>query len=91
MFELLRYGLTNIMRILMAFLRIVEKARLKYIHICILIQEHKATVVNLIEVPEHSLKQFTDLKVSTIILDEMDKHPHMKGQYIVMGNVPIHT
>ncbi|KAG0736373.1 hypothetical protein G6F22_010700 [Rhizopus arrhizus] len=24
-------------------------------------------------------------------LDEMDKHPHMKGHYIVMDNAPIHT
>ncbi|EIE91083.1 hypothetical protein RO3G_15794 [Rhizopus delemar RA 99-880] len=24
-------------------------------------------------------------------LDEMDQHPHMKGHYIVMDNVPIHT
>ncbi|KAG1521681.1 hypothetical protein G6F52_006524 [Rhizopus delemar] len=26
-----------------------------------------------------------------ITLDEMDKHPHMKGYYIVMDNAPIHT
>ncbi|RCH94575.1 hypothetical protein CU098_009345 [Rhizopus stolonifer] len=24
-------------------------------------------------------------------LDEMDKHPHMKGHYVVMDNAPIHT
>ena len=24
-------------------------------------------------------------------LDEMDKHPHMKGHYILMDNAPIHT
>ena len=24
-------------------------------------------------------------------LDEMDKHPHMKGYYITMDNAPIHT
>ena len=24
-------------------------------------------------------------------LDEMDKHPHMKGYYVVMDNAPIHT
>ncbi|KAG1318513.1 hypothetical protein G6F62_012317 [Rhizopus arrhizus] len=26
-----------------------------------------------------------------VTLDEMDKHPHMKGHYIVMDNAPIHT
>ncbi|OAD79094.1 hypothetical protein PHYBLDRAFT_58144 [Phycomyces blakesleeanus NRRL 1555(-)] len=26
-----------------------------------------------------------------ITLDEMDKHPHMKGHYVVMDNAPIHT
>ncbi|CEP09623.1 hypothetical protein, partial, partial [Parasitella parasitica] len=24
-------------------------------------------------------------------LDEMDKHPHMKGHYLIMDNAPIHT
>ena len=31
------------------------------------------------------------ISLSKETLDEMDKHPHMKGHYLIMDNAPIHT